>query len=146
MKHRRDRRSGLPIENPIVFYSKYAAGIARKLILAGRRWRHLSRLINKVQSDPTAKFYTDNALTPVADEDAEHMGLYTQNEAARTAVERELRVAGVKPKSNGNGQPALTMKSNGNGKATHAGNGQAGSGAERPAADERQPESAPPAA
>jgi len=146
MKHRRDRRSGLPIENPIVFYSKYAAGIARKLFLAGKRWRHLSRLINKVQSDPTAKFYTDNALTPVADEDAEHMGLYTQNEAARTAVERELRVAGVKPKTNGNGQPALTMKSNGNGKATHAGNGQAGSGAERPAADERQPESAPPAA
>jgi hypothetical protein len=35
----------------------------------------------------------DEALTAVAEEDAEHMELYTQNVAARTAVERERRVA-----------------------------------------------------
>ena len=82
------------------------------------------------------------------------MGLYTQNEAARVAVERELRVAGVKPKgnsngqpaltveANGNGQPAVTAKANGNGKAPHAGNGHDKS--ERTKTDERQPESAPP--
>ncbi|MGH6833682.1 MAG: hypothetical protein ACRECM_11790, partial [Methyloceanibacter sp.] len=44
----------------------------------------------------------DEALTPVVDEDAEHMELYTQNEAARTAVERERRVA-AKTTGNGNG-------------------------------------------
>jgi hypothetical protein len=49
----------------------------------------------------------DGALTPVAEEDSEHMEIYTQNEAARTAVERERRVA-AKP---------------GNGHAVHAGNG-----------------------
>jgi len=157
IKHRTDRRSGLPIENPIVFYSKYAADIARKVFMAGKRWRHLTRLINKVQSDPTAKFHMDNALTPVADEDAEHMGLYTQNEAARVAVERELRVAGVKPKggapkggkSNGAGQPALKVKGNGKDEAPHAGNGQTGTGQDKPGerveAKRRQASVAPPA-
>jgi hypothetical protein len=45
----------------------------------------------------------DEALTPVAEEDSAHMELYTQNEAARVAVERERRVAG----KNGNGHVAI---------------------------------------
>ena len=65
--------------------------------------------------------YKDEALTGFAEEDSERMGLYNQNEAARVAVERELRVAGKSnskpngatngdPKSNGKGQPVLTAK------------------------------------
>jgi hypothetical protein len=45
-------------------------------------------------ADPNAKLYRDAALMPVAEEDAEHMDLYTQNDAARVAVARERRVAG----------------------------------------------------
>jgi hypothetical protein len=49
----------------------------------------------------------DEALTPVAEEDSEHMELYTQNEAARVAVERERRVAGIKAGgANGSAVPA----------------------------------------
>ena len=132
IKHRRDRRSGLPIESPVVFYARYAADTARKVTLLLKSWRALKRIAAKVEADPNAKFYMDEALTPVVDEDAEHMELYTQNEAARVAVERELRVAGVKPK--GNGQPALTAKSNGNGAA----NGRNGhdEGTEQPEPDQ----------
>jgi tRNA A37 methylthiotransferase MiaB len=132
IKHRRDRRSGLPIESPVVFYARYAADTARKVTLLLKSWRALKRIVAKVEADPNAKFYMDEALTPVVDEDAEHMELYTQNEAARVAVERELRVAGVKPK--GNGQPALTAKSNGNGAA----NGRNGhdEGTEQPEPDQ----------
>ena len=111
IKHRRDRRSGLPIEWAIPFYASYAADIARKVTIVARRWRHLTRILNKVQADPDAKLYMDEALTAVAEEDAEHMELYTQNVAARTAVERERRVA-AKP---GNGHP-LPAHANGNGR------------------------------
>jgi hypothetical protein len=38
----------------------------------------------------------DVALTAVVDEDSEHMGLYTQTQAARVAVNRERTVAGVR--------------------------------------------------
>ena len=54
----------------------------------------MKRIVLKIEADPNAKLYMDEALTPVAEEDSEHMELYTQNEAARAAVEREHRVAG----------------------------------------------------
>jgi len=143
IKHRRDRRSGLPIENPLVFYRRYAAEVARKAVKLAISWRALKRIVKKIEADPNAKAYTDAALTAVVDEDAEHMELYTQNEAARVAVERELRVAGAKPK--GNGQPTLKVKTNGNGKNGHASNGH-DKAAGHAEIEERLPESAPPPA
>jgi len=119
LKYRRDRRSDLPLESPITFYARYAADIVRKVVVATKRWRHLKSIVRKVEADPHAKLYKDEALTPVAEEDSDHMELYTHNEAARTAVERELRVAGVKSK--GNGQPALAAAGNGHGNGHDAG-------------------------
>jgi radical SAM superfamily enzyme YgiQ (UPF0313 family) len=104
VKYRHDRRSGLPLESPLLFYGRYAADIARKLVVVTQRWRHLKRIVRKVEADPQAKLYRDEALTPVTEEDSEHMELYTQNEAARSAVERELRVAGKS--ANGHGHKA----------------------------------------
>ena len=102
LKYRRDRRSDLPLELPITFYARYAADIARKVVVVAKRWHHLKSIVRKVEADPHAKLYKDEALTPVAEEDSDHMELYTQNDAARTAVERERRVAGHA----GNGRPA----------------------------------------
>jgi hypothetical protein len=124
IKHRLDRRSGLPIEGIIPFYARYAADIARKLALVAKRWRHLTKIISKIEADPLAKFYMDEALTSVADEDAEHMELYNQNEAARVAVERERRVAGHK--DNGHTKAAA---------ATHHTNGHGGNGRDAPRPD-----------
>ncbi|MET0869842.1 MAG: radical SAM protein, partial [Methyloceanibacter sp.] len=114
VKYRHDRRSGLPLESPLLFYGRYAADIVRKVALVARRWRHLKRIVRKVEADPHAKLYRDEALTPVTEEDSEHMELYTQNEAARSAVERELRVAG--------------KSANGHGHTAEAASGRAGNG------------------
>ncbi len=101
VKRRLDRRAGLPIESPLVFYARYAADIARKAMVLAKRWRNLKRILREIEADPHAKLYMDDALILVAEEDSEHMDLYTQSEAARAAVERELRVAGQKPNGNG---------------------------------------------
>jgi len=130
LKYRRDRRSDLPLESPITFYARYAADIARKVVVVTKRWRHLKSIVRKVEADPHAKLYKDEALTPVAEEDSEHMELYTQNEAARVAVEREWRVAAKA--TNGNGAKALTKRANG-----HNGNGH---GAEPHDADVPRPD------
>jgi radical SAM superfamily enzyme YgiQ (UPF0313 family) len=116
VKYRHDRRAGMPLESPLLFYGRYAADIARKVALAGRRWWHLKQIVRKVEADPLAKLYKDEALTPVIDEDSEHMELYTQNEAARVAVERERRVAAKSV--NGNGKALAAQRANG-----HQGNG-----------------------
>jgi hypothetical protein len=92
IKHRKDRRPNLPIESRLSFYANYAGEIARKATTAARRWRRIKRIIAKVEADPAAMTYMDIALTPVVDEDSEHMGLYTQTQAARVAVTRERRV------------------------------------------------------
>ena len=94
IKRRRDRRSGLPLEPAIPFYTRYAAEMIHKAFALAKRWRNLKRIRRRIEADPNAKLYRDAALVPVAEEDAEHMDLYTQNEAARVAVARERRVAG----------------------------------------------------
>ena len=119
LKYRRDRRSGLPLEGPIPFYARYAADIARKAVVVTKRWRHLKSIVRSVEADPNAKFYMDEALTAVADEDSDHMELYTQNDAARTAVERERRVA-AKP---GNGQGGKALAATGHRPNEHQGHG-----------------------
>jgi len=106
LKYRRDRRSDLPLESPITFYARYAADIVRKVVVVAKRWHHLKSIVRKVEADPHAKLYKDEALTAVVDEDADHMELYTQNEAARVAVERERRVAAKPVNGNGAKTPA----------------------------------------
>jgi radical SAM superfamily enzyme YgiQ (UPF0313 family) len=135
IKYRHDRRSGLPLESPIVFYGRYAADIARKLLVVAKRWRHLKRIVRKVEADPHAKLYMDEALTAVVDEDSEHMELYTQNEAARVAVERERRVAA----KNGNGHALAKAALPGAQRA----NGHHVNGHDAPAPDAGHPPSEP---
>ena len=94
VKHRRERRPGLPLESPAAFYARYVAETARKAAKLARRWRHLKRILAKIEADPNAKLFMDEALTPVGEEDAEHMELYNQSESIKAAVKHERRVAG----------------------------------------------------
>jgi len=109
VRHRRDRRPGLPLESPAAFYARYAAETARKAAKLARRWRHLKRILAKIEADPNAKLYMDEALTPVGEEDAEHMELYNQSESIKAAVAHERRVAGHP----GNGHQSLGEHGNG---------------------------------
>jgi radical SAM superfamily enzyme YgiQ (UPF0313 family) len=70
-KYRKERRPGMPLENPFVFYSKFVAGVVWKHArLAVRVW-DVYRFRRKLKYDPAALEYMDLALTPVADDDAE---------------------------------------------------------------------------
>src|SRR6185437_16191064 len=52
IKHRLDRRAGLPIESPLAFYARYAADVARKATTLAKRWRDLRRIMRKIEADP----------------------------------------------------------------------------------------------
>jgi hypothetical protein len=106
-----------------------------------RRWRHLKRIVAKIEADPHAKLYMDAALTPVAEEDAEHMDLYTQSEGVRAAVKHERRVAGHS--TNGHSANGHVRLHGDNG---HAGNGVDAGHHDHHERDERRSEIAPPAA
>ena len=67
-KYRRDRRSTLPIENPFVFYPRYfAETISKTLRLVGIFLRY-DRFLRRLKRDPDSRNYTDEAITPVAEE------------------------------------------------------------------------------
>jgi len=74
-KYRRDRRPGLPIENPFLFFPRRVwevvyghVGIALMLLkFAGVRRR--------IKADPAAFDYTDTALTPVTEGEQERLEL-----------------------------------------------------------------------
>jgi len=76
-KYRRDRRSGMPIESPLVFYPKRVAELvakhAKMIALHVRHERVKKRIIN----DPEAPSYTDIALTPVNSAEQETLNLHS---------------------------------------------------------------------
>ncbi|HEY5207636.1 MAG TPA: radical SAM protein [Roseiarcus sp.] len=89
-KVRTDRRPGMGIENPLVFYPRYAwetisvfGGAARKLL---KLWR----FARSVQRDSNARNYTDEALRTSDDFDNQEM--YQLTEAARKAGAKAKRI------------------------------------------------------
>ena len=71
-KIRTQRRHGMPIVNPIIFYPWRVYDF----VSGGLRWLKLLRRNRRIQrrvlADPTAKSYTDEALTPIMAGAADH--------------------------------------------------------------------------
>jgi hypothetical protein len=91
LKHRRDRRSGMPIESPWRFYPRYLAETvskqARWLWLWGRQYK----LYRAIKANPARRDYMDTALTPVLDDEAESREMFNTVEAkAYVAREKHL--------------------------------------------------------
>jgi radical SAM superfamily enzyme YgiQ (UPF0313 family) len=63
-KHRRDRRPGLPIENPLVFYPRYVRDLVRSNGRAAMMFLKFHRVRRSITADPRAAEYVDEALTP----------------------------------------------------------------------------------
>jgi hypothetical protein len=61
-KYRKDRRPGLPIESPFVFYSKYAWTLIYKYGSARLTLWKFSRVRKALDADPKTKNYTDRAI------------------------------------------------------------------------------------
>lgn len=92
-KYRRDRRPGMPLENPLLFYSRYAWEMVGKYALFFWMTWQYRRIQRRVERDPAP--YTDLALTPVQDEELDSLALFTATESARaTAGKARLRQGG----------------------------------------------------
>jgi radical SAM superfamily enzyme YgiQ (UPF0313 family) len=92
VKWRRDRRPGLPRENPLVFYPRYWFETAVKNIALLRTVRKFDALGRKIAADPDRVSYMDRALTPVTAEDDATLELLTHSASARAAVEHHRKV------------------------------------------------------
>src|SRR5580704_2602196 len=74
-KYRKDRRPTLPLENPLVFYPKYAYELVYKHVRLAGQIIKFGRFRYQLKADPEAKNYRDVALTPVQEEDVSTLEL-----------------------------------------------------------------------
>ena len=87
-KYRKDRRPGLPIESPFVFYPKYIAHILRSHYGILRLWWRYNQIRRQIKADPKRRDYMDLALTPVTEDERDELELFTSSEAAKAAVDK----------------------------------------------------------
>jgi hypothetical protein len=93
LKHPSERRPGLPRESPWIFWPRFAwETLYKHAILAGTIGRLLLLRMNTAH-DPDARTYTDQALTPVRDDDDVTLDLLTKTTGGRGAVAHIKKVA-----------------------------------------------------
>ncbi len=70
LKYRRDRRPGMPLENPLIFYPKYLWETALKYIRFYRMARHYNRICKRVIDEHDVDLSNDIAMKPVKKDDS----------------------------------------------------------------------------
>jgi len=89
-KVRTSRRSGLPIESPLLFYPKTFIETLWKQILWISLYTRLRLIYRKVRNDPKKLEYMDLALEPVTDGETETREMF-QSEAAHNYLDKVHR-------------------------------------------------------
>jgi len=90
-KNRKNRRHGMPIENPLVFYPRFWRETVAKHIgilpLLFRLWRVRAA----IKKDPDRMAYTDLALTPATQQDVKKLDMFLDTRGAAEAVAKQQR-------------------------------------------------------
>ena len=92
LKHRTDRRPGLPVEPIWRFSPRLAVEYVDMGVRNLRYWYRVDRLRRAIRKDPNRLDYRDAALAPADAADSETLALFTHNEGARAAVEHARRI------------------------------------------------------
>jgi len=91
MKFRRDRRPGLPVENPLVFYARYVTEMARKLRGYWSTYRRYKAILDEILTAPDRHTYSDVAIAPPKSDEFETLALYHETMGGEDALSRKRR-------------------------------------------------------
>ena len=89
LKYRRDRRHGLPLESPFVFYPRYWGGIAVKAWKYSRFFLNTRRILNEALNAPDRWTYSDVAIAPPREDEFEALDLYHATTGGEAALARK---------------------------------------------------------
>jgi hypothetical protein len=91
LKFRRDRRSGMQLEHPLVFYPRHWGGIAIKAWRYFKFHRRAMSMLKEVMAAPDRSSYVDLAIAPVQDRDYDHLDLYHATSGGEAALAKQRR-------------------------------------------------------
>ncbi len=86
LKFRKDRRHGLPLENPIVFYPRYVGEIIAKHYQFARIIARLRPIYRRIKNSPDRWSYTDLALTEAVEDEFETLDMFNKTMGGDSAV------------------------------------------------------------
>ncbi|HZZ61824.1 MAG TPA: radical SAM protein [Roseiarcus sp.] len=89
LKYRRDRRQGLPLESPFVFYPRYWGGIAVKAVKYLGFFLATRRILKEVLEAPDRWAYSDLAIEPPKADEFEALDLYHATTGGEAALARK---------------------------------------------------------
>ncbi|MCK6453423.1 MAG: radical SAM protein [Alphaproteobacteria bacterium] len=89
--YRLDRRPGLPVESRQAFYRRWLSHVVRAHWGIFSLWWRFNRVRRRIKADPNRRAYTDLALTPVAEDAAESLALFSTTDAAKAALDKKRR-------------------------------------------------------
>jgi radical SAM superfamily enzyme YgiQ (UPF0313 family) len=102
-KYRRDRRPGLPVENPLLFYPRYMADqVSKHWRMAKMVW-YYQRVRQEIKRDPDRHNYMDAAITPVLEDEFESHEMFKVSAAAAAAVDKHHKEERARAKHAGAG-------------------------------------------
>lgn len=81
LKFRRDRRPGLPLESPLIFYPKYLSQTVWKQLQWGALFLRHYLILRRVMKDPQRLTYNDLGITAVTEDEIETHELFQSAEA-----------------------------------------------------------------
>jgi len=91
LKYRKDRRHGLALENPFVFYPKYLHHLITNQIRIAYWAVRMNRIRRKIKADPKCHEYMDLSLTPPKAEEFEELALFGETRGGQQAVAKRLK-------------------------------------------------------
>ena len=95
LKFRRDRRHGLPLESPLVFYPRYFGEIVFKVWGYWSVYRRAKAILKEVLAAPNRWTYTDLAIATPKEEEFEALDLYHATNGGEAALARKRRDDGI---------------------------------------------------
>jgi hypothetical protein len=111
MKHRRDRRSGLPLESPFAFYPRYIADSVRKLRGYWSVYRQISAIKREVARARDRWTYSDIAIAPLRENELESLDLYHVTAGGEEALARRRRDDAIREKRHAKDAPKIEAAS-----------------------------------
>jgi len=91
LKFRRDRRHGLPVENPFVFYPRYAREMLKKMWGYWSVYRRAKKTMQEVLTAPDRWTYSDLAIAPPRADEFDTLDLYHVTSGGEEALARKRR-------------------------------------------------------
>ncbi|MFT5447714.1 MAG: hypothetical protein ACI9DC_002891 [Gammaproteobacteria bacterium] len=90
-KVRTQRRRGMSIVNPLLFYPRRVFDILRTYVPGVLYFVRLTMVRKRIQRDPSLRNYTDIAISPMVDGDDDDFELFGVTDAAKAAVKKAKR-------------------------------------------------------